>query len=724
MAYVSPDTVTVLAGSLPACKRVTPDRIVPAARETWFQADQAQVSSLQELAALLELVAREPRAFLVRGLPRAERIRRTHVGPDAFLDDTPHQWLALDLDSVKPDLRAQDFARDVPGWASWARDQLPACWRRAACWYQATGSAGIKPGIRLRLVFWLDRSLTSPQAKTLVRALPVQADLALYTPSQPHYTSPPLFEGVPDPIPGARSGLLSGDPCVLLEDGPDLGPQLLLLARSKEGERRNTLNKIGFALARTTDMPEARLEQELVQASVRSGLPEPEARLTAQNAIRDGRAKRLADLDGWRGQLVRGKTGDPVPCHANAVLYLLYHPAFAGRLVSDGTRVLWLSAPPWDQEPRPLRDTDVQELLLWFQQEAGLAMRLDWCQGALELVASRNQVCPVQEYLASLPEWDGQARMDSFFIRHWGVEDTRLHRAQARIWFVQAAQRAWATLEKPVMARYVPILHGAQGLRKSLGLAALCARPEWFRDLVPDLRDKDSSLAMLDSWIVELAELTHRRADQDVFKAFVTRSVEKFRPPYGRATILAPRRCALIGTCNESTFLSDDTGNTRFWPMHVTRRAELEPIQAERDQLWAEAQAHMDEQTWLPDELEVLAIEAQEASRDTSPVDVIQERVLQCLHDPRWTPDPSLVQDGDAPDGILTLVSFRLVCAMAGLDPIKAGPTVGRAMSRLGWTKTRTRFGSGRKTNPLNRWLVPEDLRRVLRVPGQEQARA
>lgn len=682
------------------------------------------MQDLDELAGVLALLEQESCACIVRGQPRADRIRRTHVGQDAYLSDQAHYWLALDLDSVRGDLPAGDFAADPAKWAGWARDQLPEAWRQAAVWWQATGSAGLKPGIRLRLVFWLDRPLLSPQAKALVRALPLPADLALYTPSQPHYTARPLFSGVPDPLAGRpRSGLLPGLPQVLLEDGPDLSQALAQLARTKEGDRRNALNRLAFSLARTSDTPEDKLEQGLVQAAIKAGLPEPEASTTARLAIRDGRAKRVADMDGWRSELVRTKSGDPSSCHANVILYLLHHQAFANRLVMDGTRVLWQEPPPWDSEPRPLRDTDAQELLLWFQTQAGLPVQESWCRGGLELVASRNQVCEVQEYLASLPAWDGTNRIDTFFSRHWGVQDSPLIRAQSRIWFVQAARRAWATLDRPVSAQYMIVLHGPGGLRKSLGLRALCRKQAWFRDLVPDLRDKDASLAMLDSWIVELAELTHKRADQDVFKAFLTRTVEKFRPPYGRATILAPRRCALIGTCNEPTFLSDPTGNRRFWPMTCTRQANLDLIEAERDQLWAEAQSCIDEQGWLEPDLEREAADVQEAHRDPAPEDLVRERVLECLQDPRYSPDPSLLSSGEVQEGKLVLVSYRLVCAMAGLDPIKSGGLVGRAMGGLGWGRVRTRLGLGRGQNPLNRWRVPDELVRELRPQGQANAR-
>ena len=78
----------------------------------------------------------------------------------------------------------------------------------SSCWWQATGSAGIKPGIRLRLAFWLSRPLSDQEARAWLRGFP--CDLSLYSPVQPHYVARPVLQDVPDPMlrrSGRRSGL-------------------------------------------------------------------------------------------------------------------------------------------------------------------------------------------------------------------------------------------------------------------------------------------------------------------------------------------------------------------------------------------------------------------------------------------------------------------------------------------------------------------------------------
>jgi predicted P-loop ATPase len=49
-----------------------------------------------------------------------------------------------------------------------------------------------------------------------------------------------------------------------------------------------------------------------------------------------------------------------------------------------------------------------------------------------------------------------------------------------------------------------------------------------------------------------------------------------------------PRQFILIGTTNSYTYLSDQTGNRRFWPVRV-EAFDLPWITTHRDQVWAEA---------------------------------------------------------------------------------------------------------------------------------------
>lgn len=205
-------------------------------------------------------------------------------------------------------------------------------------------------------------------------------------------------------------------------------------------------------------------------------------------------------------------------------------------------------------------------------------------------VAAEHQVHPLRDYLTGL-KWDGVERLDTLFIDRLGAEDTPINRAFTRKFFTAAVARV---IEPGTPFDFCPILCGREGIGKSK-ILSIMASAEYFNDNIPISDNKASAEALRNAWIVEFAELTAmKRTENEQIKAFVTRTQDMYRPAYESKVRAFPRHIVSIGTTNEEQFLRGETGNRRMWPIPVkgtdrTALEELKQVEADRDQLWAEA---------------------------------------------------------------------------------------------------------------------------------------
>jgi hypothetical protein len=174
-----PDSLTVLTHERAlATKRITLAGIEPYGHGKHFAVRTMPIGDVSDLASALRVLADARRSFVIRGALRegleAKRVRRlcnsrteAGVGVEAPFTAKARRWLALDLDSV-PAPEGID-ATDVHASACFATLTLPREFARASCVVQLTSGAGLKPGIRCRLWYWLDRPVSDREAKQWLR---------------------------------------------------------------------------------------------------------------------------------------------------------------------------------------------------------------------------------------------------------------------------------------------------------------------------------------------------------------------------------------------------------------------------------------------------------------------------------------------------------------------------------------------------------------------------
>jgi hypothetical protein len=194
-----------------------------------FDIDVRDMTGLAGLATVLDRIG--PQQCVVLGRPidgAARRHARRLLYPDpetgdgATFEPATHCWLPIDLDAPDCPTDLDPVAEPERAVDYVAASLLPAEMSGCDIYWKLTSGAGFKPGLRLRLVFWLDRAMTGGEIKRWLAGCR-GVDGSIYAANQPIYFATPLFDdGVADPVP-RRSGIRQGQR--RLVSPPDLIPE-------------------------------------------------------------------------------------------------------------------------------------------------------------------------------------------------------------------------------------------------------------------------------------------------------------------------------------------------------------------------------------------------------------------------------------------------------------------------------------------------------------------
>lgn len=350
--------------------------------------------------------------------------------------------------------------------------------------------------------------------------------------------------------------------------------------------------------------------------------------------------------DDWKRGLKRmgGKSDGRVERILRNAIHALRHAlAWRGVFQYDtlALQIRAIAPPPFapleqkrDWKARVWTDDDDRRTTEWLQGE-GVLVGTDIVAAAVETVAMENKIWPVRDYLRGL-SWDGTPRIDNWLVDYFGASDCEYHRVVGAKWLLSAVARAMLDEAK---VDTILILEGAQGIGKGRAIEALVPHRAWYTDSIKEFLSIEAARQLAGKWIVESSELEgikgasgKRRAEEGV-KAFLSRTIDNYRAPWGRRAQDHPRRCVFVGTTNRVETLTDVTGNRRFWPVKCGA-VKADEIKVIKDQLWAETFSRFSDksrrQWWLTPEEQALATEMQEARME---VDILESDVIEILGD-------------------------------------------------------------------------------------------
>lgn len=319
----------------------------------------------------------------------------------------------------------------------------------------------------------------------------------------------------------------------------------------------------------------------------------------------------------------------------------------------------------------------------------------------LVAVGDRNQYNPVANMIKSKP-WDGVDRYPAFYATLEQSEGFPQELKETLMYRWALSPVAAALMSSGFRCRGVLTLQGKQGLGKTA----------WVASLVPDdaLRsqtvllnhhldgsNKDSITRAASHWIVEIGELDSSfKKDVARLKGFITADTDKVRRPYGRLDSEYPRRTVFCATVNDSNFLVDSTGNSRWWTIPVAKINYLHNI--DMQQLFAQLAIDFKNgaQWWLTPQEELVLEQHNNAHRVVS---AVRERIINAI-------------DTDYPVG-------AYVPAMTAIEVLQAiginfpgNPQCKECAGIL-----RELFGESKKINGKVTWRVPLKHRQAASSP-------
>lgn len=230
-----------------------------------------------------------------------------------------------------------------------------------------------------------------------------------------------------------------------------------------------------------------------------------------------------------------------------------------------------------------------------------------WDKDVKRIINSNDvpEYAPIDDYIFSLPKWDGKDRIADF-VKRIPTETPNAH-LYIRTWLL-AMVAHWLGRDTRHGNSLVPLLIGHQGCGKTT-ICGMILPPElqdYYNDKVNFKNETDLNLGLSSFALINIDEFDSvKKSQQPVLKYLLSKSDVKMRPPYGKAYVSRRRFASFIATTNKSRPLIDKTGSRRFACIQILPGQSIDtttPI--EYDQLYAQLykEVFSGARYWLNDE--------------------------------------------------------------------------------------------------------------------------
>lgn len=425
---------------------------------------------------------------------------------------------------------------------------------------------------------------------------------------------------------------------------------------------------------------------------------------------------------GWRKALIDGRDGAK-PVRENAAL------AMDGLTLPNGRRVLGADdlqglfaynefsnnveltrRAPWGTQPGAVGEADDLELGNHLARALYLPpMGRQTLEEAISMVARRHAFHPPRKHFEGLRgTWDNTRRLGTWLMRCCRLDGLALegedesdrtarlldladhdmlgkYLARVGTWVLMAIVAR--VLQPGCKFDYMMVLEGGQGMFKSTTAKVLGL--DWFADTGLVLGDKDSYQNLQGVLVYEWAELASlSRAEVQKVKQYISSERDRFRASFDRRARDYPRQVVFIGTTNEAHYLTDSTGNRRFWPVRVERPVDLAWLRENLAQLYAEAIHYVDAgNRFHPSHREQQELfDPQQSSRMVD--DSLETAIRRYLYD-----DDQKVPHGALNGALRNDLTLNELLDAIGISLDKQTEAMskkaGAVMGRLGWERAR-----------------------------------